>query len=117
MLNRLSPILLAAAAFCLPFSAGAQAPFIPSRVPPPPMGGAMVTGQISAIVGSNLQLILRNGRSLTVNLRAARAHDLVPPIYQGEFVQVQGTRTADGLTAAALMRAKSAPAAWPADTP
>jgi hypothetical protein len=114
--------LVAASLLCvmvlLPFPVPAQGIFVPSRTPPAPLGGGMVTGQITGLVGPTLQITLRSGRTMTINLRTARAHDLVPPIYLGEFVQVQGKITGPGaMTAAAVMRAKSAPAAWFPDTP
>jgi hypothetical protein len=108
--KRIAATLLTVSAF--PSSGLAQAAL------PPPLGGARVTGQITGLVGSNLQLSLRSGRTVTVNLRSAQAHDLVPRLYVGEFVQVQGSLTAPAaLTAASVMRAKSAPAAWSADIP
>jgi hypothetical protein len=77
-----------------------------------------VTGQITGLVGSALQLKLRSGRTVAVNLHVARAHAMVPMLYAGEFVQVQGTMTGSGrMTAAAVERAKSAPAVWHADIP
>jgi hypothetical protein len=86
--------------------------------PPAPMGGARVTGRVTARVGPTLQITLRSGRTVAVNLRAAQAHDLVPLIYPGEFLQIQGSLTGPGtMNAAAVMRAKSAPSAWPADIP
>jgi hypothetical protein len=55
---------------------------------------------------------------VAVNLRVAKAHDLVPQVYPGEFLQIQGSVTGPGtMSAAAVMRAKSAPSAWPADIP
>jgi hypothetical protein len=108
--KRIAATLLALSAF--PAASLAQAAL------PAPLGGARVTGQITGLVGSNLQLSLRSGRTVTVNLRSAQAHDLVPRLYVGEFVQVQGSLTAPAtLTAASVMRAKSAPAAWSADIP
>jgi hypothetical protein len=85
---------------------------------PAPMGGARVTGRVTAMVGPTLQITRRDGRTVAVNLRAAKAHDLVPQVYPGEFLQIQGSVTGPGtMSAAAVMRAKSAPAAWPADIP
>jgi hypothetical protein len=110
--------LAAALAFLLaaPHAVRAQAVFMPSRVPPAPLGGGRVTGRITAIVGATMQLALRNGNTVAINLRAARAHGRIPLIYAGELVEVQGTLTAGrAMTAAAVMRAKSAPAAWSPD--
>jgi hypothetical protein len=98
--------------------AQAQAPYIPSNVRPAPLGGARVTGQVASIVGPTLLLMLRNGRTIAVNLRAAEARGNVPQIYPGEFLQVQGSPNGQGkITAAAVMRAKSAPARWSPDIP
>lgn len=108
--------LLAVALLSTPVMA--QAPYLPSAVAPAPLGGAKVTGQITGIVGPTLQLTLRDGRIMAINLRSARAHSLVPPIYPGEFLQVQGRLTGPAtMVASAAMRAKSAPAAWPPDIP
>jgi hypothetical protein len=118
-----SPIKVALAAACLCVSvmasqAYAQAPYVPSNVPPAPLGGMRVTGQAVSIVGPKLQLALRNGRTMAINLRIAEARGNVPQIYAGEFLQVQGRLAGPGkITAAAVMRAKSAPAAWSPDTP
>jgi hypothetical protein len=102
----------------LPVSARAEHIIVPSSKLPAPLGGAMVTGQIKGLVGSALQIKLRNGRTVAINLHAARAHAMVPMLYQGEFVQVQGTMTGQGkMTATVVERAKSAPAVWHADIP
>jgi len=85
---------------------------------PAPMGGARVTGRVTGMVGPTVQITRRDGRTVAVNLRVAKAHDLVPQVYPGEFLQIQGSMTGAGtMTAAAVMRAKSAPSAWPADIP
>jgi hypothetical protein len=85
---------------------------------PAPMGGARVTGRVTAMVGPTVQITRRDGRTVAVNLRVAKAHDLVPQVYPGEFLQIQGSVTGPGtMSAAAVMRAKSAPSAWPADIP
>ncbi len=82
------------------------------------MGGARVTGRVTAMVGPTVQITRRDGRTVAVNLRVAKAHDLVPQVYPGEFLQIQGSVTGPGtMSAAAVMRAKSAPSAWPADIP
>ncbi len=109
-LSKYTAALLALTAF--------PAPGLAQSALPAPLGGARVTGQVTGLVGSILQLSLRGGRTITVNLRAAELHDLVPRLYLGEFVQVQGSLTAPAtLAAASVMRAKSAPAAWAADIP
>jgi len=114
-------VALAAALPCLFAMASlaeAQAPYIPVTAPPAPLGGARVTGQAASIVGPTLLLALRNGRTMAINLRIAEAHGNVPQIYAGEFLQVQGSLGEPGkMTAAAVMRAKSAPAAWAPDIP
>jgi hypothetical protein len=82
------------------------------------MGGARVTGRVTAMIGPTVQITRRDGRTVAVNLRAAKARDLVPQVYPGEFLQIQGSVTGPGtMMAAAVMRAKSAPSAWPADIP
>jgi hypothetical protein len=102
----------------LPFSAHGPAALAAELKLPPPLGGARVTGQVMGLVGSALQLKLRSGRTVAINLHAARAHAMVPMLYAGEFVQVQGTMTGHGtMTAAAVERAKSAPAVWYPDIP
>jgi hypothetical protein len=99
-------------------SAHAQAPYVPSNVLPAPLGGARVTGQVASIVGPTLLLAVRNGRTMAINLRTAEAHGNVPQIYPGEFLQVQGSLAGQGkMVAAAVMRAKSAPARWSPDIP
>jgi hypothetical protein len=114
-------VKLAASLLCVSVMASlanAQAPYIPSNVPPAPIGGVRVTGQVASIVGPTLLLMLRNGRILAINLRIAEARGNVPQIYPGEFLQVQGSPTGQGkITAAAVMRAKSAPARWSLDIP
>jgi hypothetical protein len=51
-----------------------------------------------------------------INLRAALASHLVPRIVKGEFLMVQGKPEGAGrMDALAIVRAKSAPAAWPPD--
>jgi len=96
----------------------AEAILIPSAAPVAPLGGARVTGEITGIIGSGIQLKLRTGRTMAINLRTAKAHDLVPQLYAGELVQVQGHLTSHtAMVAAAVMRAKSAPAAWSPDIP
>jgi len=98
--------------------AHAQAPYIPSNVLPAPLGGARATGQVASIAGPTLLLTLRNGHTMVINLRVAEARGNVPQIYPGEFLQVQGRLAGPGkVTAAAVMRAKSAPAAWSPDIP
>jgi len=99
-------------------AAHAQAPFVPSNLPPAPLGGARVSGQVASIVGPTLLLRLRNGHTMSINLRSAEAHGNVPQIYPGEYLQVQGSAAGTGkMTAAAVVRAKAAPAAWPPDIP
>jgi hypothetical protein len=96
----------------------AQAPYVPSNIPPAPLGGTRMTGQVASIVGPTLLLMLRNGRTMAINLRIAEARGNVPQIYPGEFLQVLGSPTGQGrMTAAAVMRAKSAPARWSPDIP
>jgi hypothetical protein len=96
----------------------AQALFVPSNLPPAPLGGARVSGQVASIVGPTLLLTLRSGHTMAVNLRVAEARGNVPQIYAGEFLQVQGSTAGTGkLTAVAVIRAKSAPAAWLPDIP
>jgi hypothetical protein len=98
--------------------AQAQAPYIPSKMLPAPLGGARATGEVASIAGPTLLLTLRNGHTMAINLRVAEARGNVPQIYPGEFLQVQGRLAGPGkLTAAAVMRAKSAPAAWSPDIP
>jgi hypothetical protein len=102
----------------LAFPAYAQAPFIPSNLPPAPLGGARVSGQVASIAGPTLLLTLRNGHTMAINLRTAEARGNVPQIYPGEFLQVQGTTAGTGkMTAVAVLRAKAAPAAWLPDIP
>lgn len=99
-----------------PVAVRAQAVFVPSRTAPVPLGGARLTGEITAIVGPTIRLALRNGSTVTINLRAARSRGKIPVIYAGELIEVQGTLTTGRtMVAAAVMRAKSAPAAWSAD--
>jgi len=96
----------------------AQAPYVPSNVLPAPLGGVRVTGRVESLVGPTLLLTLRNGRRMAINLRIAEARGNVPQIYAGEFLQVQGSPAGQGkMTAAAVIRAKSAPAAWSPDIP
>jgi hypothetical protein len=105
-------------AAALPVAARAEPVIVPSSKPPAPLGGAMVTGQVEGLAGSALQLRLRNGRTVAINLHVARSHAMVPMLYEGEFVQVQGTMTSPGkMTAAVVERAKSAPAVWHPDIP
>jgi hypothetical protein len=102
--------------FAAPLAARAQAVFVPPAVAPAPLGGARVTGKITAIAGPTIQLALRNGGTMAINLRVARSRGKVPMIYAGELVEVQGTLGAGRtITAAAVMRAKSVPAAWSPD--
>ncbi len=113
---RLGAALLSA--FVMASLASAQTPYIPSNLPPAPLGGARVTGQVASIVGPTLLLTLRNGRTMAVNLRIAEARGNVPQFYPGEFLQVQGSPNGQGkMTAAAVIRAKSAPARWSPDIP
>ncbi len=108
-------LVLAAA---LPVAAGAQAPYIPPSAPPAPLGGARVTGEATSINGNTLELTLRGGQTIQVDLSGARATSSVPPIYPGEFLQVQGKLVGTSvLTAVAVTHAKSAPAAWSPDVP
>ncbi len=91
---------------------------MPSRAPVAPIGGARVTGQVMGLTGSQLQLRLRSGRSVSINIRTAEARGMMPMIYQGEFLQVQGSMAGHGsMTAASVIRAKSAPAVWSPDIP
>ena len=108
--------LLAAPLFPVPVAVRAQTVLVPSGTLPAPLGGVRVTGQVTAIVGPTLRLALRNGGTVAINLRAAQSRGRLPLIYAGELVEVQGTRTAGRtINATAVMRAKSAPAKWPAD--
>jgi len=111
----------AALFFCvaaLASPAFAQAPFVPPTLPPAPLGGARVSGQVASIVGPTILLTLRNGHTMAINLRTAEARGNVPQIYPGEFLLVQGSAAGTGkMTAVAVIRAKSAPAAWPPDIP
>jgi hypothetical protein len=101
-----------------PFPAVAEAVFVPPHVTVAPIGGARVTGQVMGLTGSELQLRLRSGRSVSVNIRTAEAHGNMPMIYKGEFLQIQGSMAGHGsMTAASVIRAKSAPAAWSPDIP
>jgi hypothetical protein len=93
----------------------AQAVFGP---PPAPLGGTRVTGQVAAVKATSLLLTMRSGRSLTIDLRDARASHMVPPVHAGEFVQVQGTPAGAGsMKAAAVAHATSAQSAWAPDVP
>jgi hypothetical protein len=83
---------------------------------PAPLGGGRAIGQVTGLTGSTLQLTLRTGRIIVINLRAALASHLVPRIVKGEFLMVQGKPEGAGrMDALAIVRAKSAPAAWPPD--
>jgi hypothetical protein len=123
LIDRIAPparcLFLAASLLAAPPVPGqAQAIFTPSPVPPRPMGGARVTGQVIGLTGSTARLALRHGRTMVIHLRAAMAAHLVPQIYLGEFLVVQGSLAAPTtMNAAAVTRAKSVPAAWVPDIP
>jgi len=94
----------------------AEGAFAPATALPPPLGGSMVTGEVTGLDKTFLRLALRNGQAVVVDFRTAAANHLVPPLYMGEFIQVQGNLTGAGtMTAAAVARAKSAPATWSPD--
>ncbi len=80
------------------------------------LGRRQGIGQVTGLTGSTLQLTLRTGRIIVINLRAALASHLVPRIVKGEFLMVQGKPEGAGrMDALAIVRAKSAPVAWPPD--
>ncbi len=91
---------------------------MPSRAPVAPIGGARVTGQVTGLTGSELRLMLRSGRSVSINIRTAEARGMVPMIYKGEFLQVQGSMAGQSsMTAASVIRAKASPSVWSPDIP
>jgi hypothetical protein len=98
-------------------SAGADQIFVPPPVADAPLGGARVTGQVTAITGSTLQLALRGNRTISVDLTSVRENHKVGPIMVGEFLQVQGRLSGATLNAMAAVRSKSEPSVWAPDIP
>ena len=113
----LSMVAMACCVIGLPVTAVADPVFVPSATPTAPLGGARVSGEVTAINATTAQLALRDGRSITVNLKAAQANHLVGVILVGDFVVVQGSLSGGLLTAISAHRAKSNPDAWMPDIP
>jgi hypothetical protein len=100
----------------LPLMAGADEGS-PAPTANAPLGGARITGKVTVYTGTALQLELRDGRSVTVDLNAAQQHHLLGPIVVGEFLVVQGSLSGGLMNAVAAFRAKSNPNAWMSDIP
>ncbi len=113
----LSMVAVACCLIGLPTAALADPVFIPSSTPTAPLGGARVTGEVTALSATTAQLALRNGQSITVNLKTAQANHLVGAIFVGDLVVVQGSLSGGVITAISAHRAKSNPDAWMQDIP
>ncbi len=101
----------------LPLIAGAGDVIIPASAAAAPLGGARVTGKVTVYTGTAVQLTLRDGRSVTVDLNSAQQHHLLGQIVVGEFLVVQGSLSGGLMTAVSAFRAKSNPNAWMPDIP
>jgi len=101
----------------VPLLAGADEVIIPGPAAASPLGGARITGKVTVHTGTAVQLELRDGRSITVDLNAAQQNHLVGQIFVGEFLVVQGNLSGGLMTAVAASRAKSNPDAWMPDIP
>jgi hypothetical protein len=113
-------VLQVGVACCLiaaPMMSGADEVSIPVPATSVPLGGARVTGKVTVNTGASVQIELRDGRSVTVDLNAARKNHLIAPVFVGEFLVVQGSLSGALMTAVSASRAKSNPAAWMPDIP
>jgi hypothetical protein len=92
-------------------------PPVPHRyTPPAPLGGARLSGRIESISRAEMVLALRSGQLLRVDLTAAIKNHLSIVPYVGEFVQVEGVLSPQGvLKAESVGRVKSNPASWEPD--
>jgi hypothetical protein len=96
---------------------GADEVSIPIPGESTPLGGARLTGKVTVYTGTAVQLELRDGRSVTVDLNAAQKNHLLGTVVVGEFLLVQGTLSGNFMTAVSASRAKSNPNAWMPDIP
>ena len=95
--------------------AGAPAPH--RYTLPPPLGGSRASGKILRVQGVDLDLSLRSGAVLEVDLTQAITNHLAAIPYVGEFVQVEGQLSSQGrFQAQSIRRIKGAPASWEPDT-
>jgi hypothetical protein len=101
----------------LPLAAAADEIYIPPTNPTVPAGGAMVTGEVTAINATAIRLALRDGQSIAVDLSAAQQKHLVGVVFVGEFLTIQGSLSGGQMTAVSAYRAKSNPDAWMPDIP
>jgi hypothetical protein len=94
----------------VPSLAGADEAVVPesaASIAAAPPGGARVTGKVTASTGTAIQLELRDGSSVTIDLIAAQEKHLIGRIIVGEFLVVQGSLSGGLMTAVAAYRASS----------
>jgi hypothetical protein len=79
----------------------------------PPMHD--VYGTVLAVRGDTLRLQLRDGRTLAVDLREARALHHVVLLTTNRPVHVRGNPSAAGFHAVAVLKSHAGPEFWPRD--
>jgi hypothetical protein len=83
--------------------------------PPPAKNAHEFYGEITALGGTRLLVRTRSGRTVSVDVSAAKRAFATADLVPGEFVFVRATTTAAGTTAQSIVRAKRSPALWAPD--